>query len=173
MPKLSQESLKKRFPCDYCGKTFRTRQGLSGHIRFHHQGAGKTLPSTVQVAFDDYTKFMTFGLINYSAYASQIPKHEIASNKNLLLAWINAKLLLESFGIKPTIEDFKNFMIVGMATVHGIHKISTELHEVETEINNTQVGFASTILEMAEAIKNVGKLMFGQDKLQMFKNEKE
>ena len=37
MPKLSQDSLKKRFSCQYCDKSFRTRQGLSGHIQFKHK----------------------------------------------------------------------------------------------------------------------------------------
>lgn len=37
MPKLKEDSLKKRFTCQYCGKSFPTRQGLSGHIQFKHQ----------------------------------------------------------------------------------------------------------------------------------------
>lgn len=40
---LHKDPLNKNFPCKKCGKLFRTRQGLSGHIQFKHGTKKNTL----------------------------------------------------------------------------------------------------------------------------------
>jgi uncharacterized C2H2 Zn-finger protein len=37
---MSEKDLKKEFPCQYCGSTFKTKKNLSKHIDRIHTGSG-------------------------------------------------------------------------------------------------------------------------------------
>ena len=57
MPKLSKQTLEKRFSCSHCGQTFRTRQGLSGHIQFKHPSEAPAEENSYMQAVLDVFKF--------------------------------------------------------------------------------------------------------------------
>jgi len=147
MPKLSDEALEKRFQCDYCGDTFRTRQGLSGHIQFKHQILNKPKSGSAPLGF--VTKAMlsesaakkkeiTNEKITDEKITKKIDNRFIMSKQKDILTWraINglskstndaiARLLISwgyiisffnTLDIELTEQDFKTYLLEGLGNI--------------------------------------------------------
>ena len=109
MPKLNKDSLAKMFTCNYCGKLFRTRQGLSGHIQFKH-GTGK---KSVQVD-SKYILSMAHKYEEVNSFTG-MPLPKIKARQEILVNWLEVEYFCSFLGITLSPQDFKNYIIVSMA----------------------------------------------------------
>jgi len=142
MSKLSEKTLEKRFQCDYCGKTFRTRQGLSGHIQFKHQTLNKPESGYAPLGFvtkDMLSKSVAKKkeIIN-EKITKKIDSRFIMSKQKDILTWRAISglskstddaitRLLVSWGyiisffntldIELTEHDFKTYLLAGLANI--------------------------------------------------------
>ena len=104
MPKLSQDSLEKRFTCVHCGATLRTRQGLSGHLQFKH--------ATGREASQADFEFILSKINDLTLLASAGMSAKEVRNRQLILArWVQLGLFCESLGINLDSKDFKNYIV--------------------------------------------------------------
>lgn len=109
MPKLSARSLEKRFPCPHCNHTFRTRQGLSGHIQFKHQGnqalgIGTTV-DFIKKAADLKKKYDLAGVSEEDGNAEAA----------IIARWGVILALCDVQGITPDSREFKTYFIMSQA----------------------------------------------------------
>jgi hypothetical protein len=106
MPKLSQNSLEKRFVCQTCGRSFRTRQGLSGHMQFRHSPGAKS-------QHVDIIKDSSIKLLAWQTYvrAAGFPPQAAVAGERLIDRWTLLSDYLDSVGIKVNGVDFKYFML--------------------------------------------------------------
>ena len=93
MEPLHKDPLNKKFPCKQCGKLFRTRQGLSGHIQFKHG----TKQNTLQIAIDDILLIK----IKLKAIAGimDLPVSTTQMIKSILDNWLNIVRICSPLGI--------------------------------------------------------------------------
>jgi len=117
MPKLTKDSLKKRFTCQYCGESVRTRQGLSGHIQFKHP-KGKIYP------YLDVHEVLLRAKITEDAAKAHALENPVPS---VLKHWAAALVCLKTVDIKCTIQDFKNYMLVSLAQRAENERLREEL----------------------------------------------
>jgi len=142
MPGLSKKTLEKRFQCDYCGETFRTRQGLSGHVQFKHQALNK--PETGYAPFGLVTKAMSskavdkktgitkekitkvidtdFILskqieINLWRKSNGLAKSTSDDLVKLLIRWGSVRGFFDMLDIELTEHDFKTYLLAGMGKI--------------------------------------------------------
>lgn len=121
MPRLSEKTLEKRFQCSYCGETFRSRQGLSGHIQFKHQGyfepsaeAGQSLKATEKgFILSKQQSFLKWRV------SSGLPKSTTDNVAILLVNWDRVRNLFSMLGIELTDEDFKTYLLAGLSKIFG------------------------------------------------------
>ena len=107
MPKLSKNSLEKRFACQYCGESCRTRQGLSGHIQFKHTSPKKKL-NAVDMAADLKGKFDTWRIcVQKIGYPPEISE----AGDRLMSRWKILREYFHTLGIDLDDKDFKYFML--------------------------------------------------------------
>ena len=113
MPKLSEDSLKKRFVCQYCGKSIRTRQGLSGHIQWKHAAGG--------VSQHENLDYLATKANEWTRYRKQIslPPEETQIQHNIIMKWAEVRVFCMHFGIKLSNTDFKNYLVTAMAQTHA------------------------------------------------------
>ena len=117
MPKLSTDSLDKRFPCQYCGDSFRTRQGLSGHIQWKHEKKDSKLPDiTLTPEIVIKLKMLKEGL--------DLSKSELAAMVDVTFWWSVVKLYCEAFDIKLNQQDLKNYLITSLAQIRQSQLLS-------------------------------------------------
>jgi hypothetical protein len=125
MPKLSTKALEKRFKCDYCGETVRTRQGLSGHIQFKHQAPYKPVAKTT--AYKPATKDTK--AIDTSFILSKKIEIDLWRNVNglskstsddivmLFVRWGIVRGFFNMLDIELTEQDFKTYLLAGMVKI--------------------------------------------------------
>ena len=116
MPKLTEKTLEKRFTCEHCGKTFRTRQGLSGHIQFKHQAYYKSSTKSKTIVKDIDMKFISSkqkDLVAWQA-TSQLSKSNNDTILGLIINWVHVMNLFSALDIELTKQDFKNYLLAGM-----------------------------------------------------------
>ncbi len=115
MPKLSEKTLEKRFQCYYCEETFRTRQGLSGHIQFKHQAAYKKEVKAKEIDM----KF----ILSKSKYVltwqatNQLPQQTNKAISSLLVNWHQVRSFFEMLDLELTEQDFKTYLLVGLGNI--------------------------------------------------------
>ena len=117
MPKLSEKTLEKRFQCDYCGQTFRTRQGLSGHIQFKHNKYFKFSTKTKQATKNLDMVFITSKLKNFTILKAFNDMTD-STNENivrLLLSWGKVSIVFKMLNIDLTENDFKTYLLMGLS----------------------------------------------------------
>jgi hypothetical protein len=112
MPKLKEDYLKKRYTCQYCGKSFPTKQGLSGHIQFKHQKKWIKEPD-----LPPYTEIVSEFM--------EIEKHygllTVTSNDilDMMKYWLEFKLLCSKvFKIELNQQDLKHYVIASLVQIH-------------------------------------------------------
>lgn len=117
MPKLTQDALNKRFTCQYCGESVRTRQGLSGHIQFKHPKG----------EIDPYLDVHEV-LLRADVMEDVAKKHTLENpTPSILKHWVAALVCLKTVDIKCTTQDFKNYMLVSLAQRAENERLREEL----------------------------------------------
>ena len=118
IPKLSEKTLDKRFQCEYCGETLRTRQGLSGHIQFRHNDffghlSNKKNKEEIGQSFI-LSKSKDFSLWRKVNGLSKATNDNIAA---LLVKWGIVESFFKMLGIELNKQDFKNYLLAGLNRV--------------------------------------------------------
>ena len=112
MPKLSEKTLEKRFQCEYCGETFRTRQGLSGHIQFKHHAVFGPKSEAQQIDMS-FIRSKLKGITVWKA-TNQLPQPTTEAMLNLLMNWHHVRYFFSMLDIDLTKQDFKTYLLVGL-----------------------------------------------------------
>lgn len=108
MPRLSAKTLEKRVLCQQCGQTFRNRAGLLGHIRFRHGKPGMKMG--IRPRSEPDPEFVAKGLLILKTMPVDIPPEKLKEIHRALKNWIQVDLVITSFGLHPTYEDFKGYV---------------------------------------------------------------
>ena len=107
-----KDPLNKKFPCKQCGKLFRTRQGLSGHIQFKHV----TKQNTLLIAIDDIL------LIKIKLKAVEkilkLPESTTRMIEAILDNWLKVVNICDPLGIDLNKQDFKNYFVARLADIY-------------------------------------------------------
>ena len=119
MPKLSEKTLEKRFQCYYCEETFRTRQGLSGHIQFKHQTLYSPIAKNTKITkvndndfiMSKHTEVMLWKEINGLPYST---KNNIVK---LFVNWGEVRGFFNTLDIGLTEQDFKTYLLAGLGKI--------------------------------------------------------
>jgi hypothetical protein len=148
MPKLTQESLNKRYTCEYCGKSIRSRQGLSGHIQFLHQGTGQTTQPAKEKVLDVDAKFIRE---KYSHWLrvwqlAEVPESKIELYTGIAGAWPEVRLFLKGMDLTTTVEDFKIHVISSIAAAR-------ERRRLEKLLGTAKDDILLSLLAMTEAMR--------------------
>jgi hypothetical protein len=119
MPKLSEKTLEKRFQCDYCGQTFRTRQGLSGHIQFKHMGYFEPVTAAKQPAKVTEPKFI---LSKHKAFhqwriTCGLPKSTVDKVASLAVNWNRVMDFFSELDIELTEQDLKTYFLAAFSRI--------------------------------------------------------
>ena len=115
MPKLSEKSLKKRFQCDLCGETFRTRQGLSGHIQFKHHAAYKKEVKAKEIDMKFVLSKSKY-VLTWQA-TNQLPQQTNKAISSLLVNWHQVRSFFKMLDLELTEQDFKTYLLVGLGNI--------------------------------------------------------
>lgn len=125
MPKLSADSLEKRFACPYCDKTLRTRQGLSGHIKFKHGSAyqpqtyvpfGASVKEEPLLGLDEVEPMVKIWE-NRGKFMLD-SQWELQAERNVLKRWNEVRLLCGELDIHLDKTDLKNYLVTSLAYVY-------------------------------------------------------
>lgn len=107
MPQLSYDSLAKRFTCQHCGDSFRTRQGLSGHVQFKHTSPKKKL-NAVDMVVDIKDKLDIWKIcVQTIGYPTEISQ----AGDRLIRRWMILRQYFHILGTDLDDKDFKYFML--------------------------------------------------------------
>ena len=103
----NKDPLGKKFLCQHCGKSFRTRQGLSGHIQFKHQ-SDTTKPDFLQIVKGLALKHEIWKIsVNTMGYPSEIAQ----AGDQVLKRWEVLCYYFDLLKLRLNDSDFKNFML--------------------------------------------------------------
>ncbi len=119
MPKLSKETLKKRFQCDYCEETFRTRQGLSGHIQFKHQTLYSPITKNTKTTNvnDKYFILSKHKECNLWRQSNGLTKSTSDTILTLLVNWLEVRSFFKTLDVELTEQDFKTYLLAGLGKI--------------------------------------------------------
>ena len=109
------DPLYKGFTCQYCGDTVRTRQGLSGHIQWRHGIIGQK-KSKKEVKFEITMNGISDTLTVWKL-GTKPSKFEYEAVVDMILWWMNVKLLVEGFGLELNEQDLHNYIITSLANI--------------------------------------------------------
>ena len=112
MPKLTEKTLEKRFKCEYCGETFRTRQGLSGHIQFKHKAAYKKPGKNKEIEMRFILSKSKYVLVWQAT--NGLPQETNKAIAILLFDWQYVRGLFNALGLEPTEQDLKTYLLAGL-----------------------------------------------------------
>ena len=107
-----KDPLNKKFPCKQCGKLFRTRQGLSGHIQFKHGTKKNALAIAAKDILDIKIKLKTVEDI------MNLPKPTTQMINAILDNWLNVVYICASAGIDLNKQDFKTYFVARVADIY-------------------------------------------------------
>ena len=108
----TKDPLNKKFPCKQCGKLFRTRQGLSGHIQFKHGTKKNALAIAAKDILDIKIRLKTIKEI------MNLPKPTSQRIEAILDNWLNVVYICASAGIDLNKQDFKNYFVARIADMY-------------------------------------------------------
>ena len=101
--------LYKGFTCQYCGKTFRNRAGLSGHIQLKHgikQNAPYIATNDIELLKDKLQ--VAVNTIDLDDYTTQVIEIILDNWEKIILA-------CEQLDIDLNKQDFKNYFVAMLA----------------------------------------------------------
>lgn len=121
---MSKQS-KRGFPCPHCGETFRTRQGLSGHIQFkHHAGTTEETESPAEW-------FLDIEIYKSRLQVAKFSNKEVSELTQILADWGYIKRLI---AVAPGVEntkvggaDFKTYLIMAYAQMLANRRLKDRL----------------------------------------------
>ena len=158
MPKLTNQTLEKRFQCQHCGETMRTRNGLSGHIQFKHKNAPSQIDQTAQT-------LVNTGFFLVDAIKAGLNQEEAEVLRQILRFWqpMSDEMSEENNRLNNT--DYKNYLIMSLALVQGNH---LQAQYLEDHLANAMaIGFKSLSDTMGIVNKQFGLLdQYAQQQLQ-------
>ena len=121
MPKLSEDTLKKRFQCHICNKHFRTRQGLAGHIQWKHYYLNNS-------NYPDLNSIMSWGKRFQSVGTrAGIPESEINQQIRIVSRWPGIVTILKSLKVDVNDKDFKYYLISAIAYMNESNQLEKRL----------------------------------------------
>jgi len=123
MPKLSQQTLEKRFQCPHCSVTLRTRQGLSGHIQFIHP-KGTTNTESKSLIDSRTQEVLLQRLASESRGITEANFREMAE---IRADWHFIKASMASENIKLNDTDYKTYLFVAAALMYGNERLMNKL----------------------------------------------
>jgi len=121
MPKLSKDALAKRFPCEYCGEFFRTRQGLSGHIQFKHGTKQTKQPLDLKVKAE---RMLDLKILQKAFDVSDFTLHAYA---DAVAFWQQLQLFCKAFEIELNQQDLKKYLITSLVHIHQNERLMRQL----------------------------------------------
>jgi hypothetical protein len=125
MPKLSQQTLEKRFQCPYCSVTLRTRQGLSGHIQFRHpKGTTGTGNKNLRDAIAKITV-----LRRLASESTALSDAEFQEMAEIWADWRFIKVFMGDENIKFNNADYKTYLLVAAALMYGNQRLMKKLNK--------------------------------------------
>ena len=125
MPKLTQQTLEKRFRCPYCSVTLRTRQGLSGHIQFRHsRGTTGTGRKSLHDAITE--SIVSQRLASEPMGSSDAEFQEMAE---IRADWRFIKVFMGEGNIKFNDADYKTYLLVAAAFMYGNQRLMNKLNK--------------------------------------------
>jgi len=119
MPKLKEDSLKKRFTCQYCGESVRTRQGLSGHIQFKHQK--KMVKEPDLTALEIIPKLIQ---VQELFESSIVPPDD---KLDMIEYWSEFKALSLAFNIELNQQDLKHYVIASLVQIYQNQRLKEKI----------------------------------------------
>jgi len=123
MPKLTQQTLEKRFQCPYCSVTVRTRQGFSGHIQFKHPKV--TTGTGNKSTTDLITEAKVSRRLAYEPLG--ITDAELEEMAEIRADWYIIKNYMMHENIKFNDADFKTYLVVAAALMYGNQRLMNKL----------------------------------------------
>ena len=130
MPKLSQQTLEKRFKCPHCGESIRSRQGLSGHIQFKHPAG------TTETGNKSRINILAEAIIKRRLDADllELSREEFRELAEIQADWYFFKKFAGQLNIKLNDTDYKAYLLVATALMYGnqrlVNKLKKELSSV-------------------------------------------
>ena len=121
----TNDALYKGFTCQYCEKTFRSRQGLSGHIQFLHGITGQK-KGKKEVEFE-ITKNDIPNTLEVWKAGLEPSKFEYEAVLDMFFWWTDVKLLFEGFGLELNEQDLHNYVITSLANIRQIAQLLKQL----------------------------------------------
>jgi hypothetical protein len=135
MPKLSQDSLNKRFTCQYCEDTFRTRQGLSGHIQFKHKVQQS---QSMDDKYNDISNIIKIAKhLDSVGKAAGLSKARSQGQARIVARWSSVFTVCDVLKLKLNNQDFKNYLIASLACMYENEELEERLiNEIRTCLMN-------------------------------------
>jgi DNA-directed RNA polymerase beta' subunit len=133
MPKLSKQTIEKRFQCQYCGETVRTRNGLLGHIQFKHKHIHSKFEQTAQT-------LLNTGYFLVDAKKAGLNEEEAEVLKQILCFWQPMVDEMDKENTKLNNTDYKNYLVVSLALTQANHLQSQ--YVVKTLAEGMAAGFS-------------------------------
>ena len=135
MPKLSQDTLAKRFTCHYCGESLRTRQGLFGHIQFKHT----LIKDTTDPYVDKMMQLQKQAKIwNATVKETNMSKEIGELGINILYRWYYLLCYFHRLNIDLSDKEFKNFFFQHFRVTGSKSEQETQLALKALELLNSQ-----------------------------------
>jgi len=105
----NKDPLGKKFVCQHCGKAFRTRQGLSGHIQWKHGGKQKLKQ------IDDVYIMSKTGSVGVWGAVWGLSGSAIKARQKIMIEWLEVQALCDFLHINLNVQDFKYYLIARLA----------------------------------------------------------
>lgn len=126
MPKLTKDLLEKRFSCQYCGESFRTRQGLSGHVYFKHGGKHKHEPLDLTLTADEA---INLKLMKEILGPQSVSTSTLYAFSDMVAWWHVVRLVCRVFHIELNQQDLKNYLITSLVQIHQSERLKQDMIE--------------------------------------------
>jgi hypothetical protein len=109
---MYEHPLHKKFLCQHCGGSFRTRQGLSGHIQFKHHAKTES-----QKIADNHILNKAIELKTAGSHMG-LSKEDTAAWVKILVYWGRVQILSKYVGIELKPQDFKIYLLASLAQLY-------------------------------------------------------
>jgi hypothetical protein len=108
--------LNKRFACQYCGNTFRTRQGLSGHVQFKHKAQqSQSMPDK----YNDINNIIKMAEhLDLVCKTAGLSEARSETQAQIVVRWSSVITACDVLNLKLNNQDFKNYIITSLGRMY-------------------------------------------------------